>query len=85
MDMIELGRRLKEARLQRKLTQGALGAPLGMSRSTISGIETGLIAEVGIRKVMALCASLGLELSVGVKHKYPTLAELRQENRERQG
>lgn len=83
MDMTELGERLKQARLQRKLSQQELGASLGMSRSTISGVETGMIAEVGLRKVMALCASLGLELSVGAKHKYPTLPELRRQNHER--
>lgn len=83
MNMAEIGARIQQARLQRKLSQEALGAPLGISRSTISGIETGRIAEVGIRKVIALCASLGLELSVTEKHRYPTLAELRRQNHER--
>ncbi len=83
MDMAEIGVAIRDARKQRNLSQAQLGDLLGMSRATISGIETGMIAEVGIRKVMALCAALGLELYVGQQHKYPTLQELRQERHEK--
>jgi transcriptional regulator with XRE-family HTH domain len=79
MDMIEIGAAIREARMQRKLTQEQLGEMLGMSRATISGIETGKVLEVGIRKLMALCTALGLEVSVGQRHGYPTLQELRRE------
>jgi hypothetical protein len=54
-----------------------------MSRATISGIETGRIAEVGIRKMAALCSVLGLEITVGKPRPCPTLQELRQEQREK--
>jgi HTH-type transcriptional regulator / antitoxin HipB len=83
MDMNEIGVVIRDARKQRKLSQGQLGDLLGMSRATISGIETGKVVEVGIRKMMALCASLGLELYVGQRHKYPTLQELRQERHDK--
>lgn len=82
MDMNEIGEVICQARKQKKLSQSQLGQMLGMSRATISGIETGKIAEVGIRKVMSVCAALGLEVSVGQRRPYPTLQELRQENRE---
>jgi HTH-type transcriptional regulator / antitoxin HipB len=78
MDMREIGVVIRESRKQRKLSQEQLGQLLGMSRATISGVETGKISEIGIRKVMAMCATLGLELSVGVRRAYPTLQELRQ-------
>ena len=84
MSMIEIGLAVRDARKQRKLTQQQLGALLGMSRATISGIETGRIAEVGIRKVVALCAVLDLEITVGKRRPYPTLQELRQQQRGRQ-
>ncbi|MDP2828357.1 MAG: helix-turn-helix transcriptional regulator [Sulfuricellaceae bacterium] len=77
--MQTIGTVIRDTRKQRKLSQAQLGHSLGMSRATISGIETGKIAEVGIRKMMALCAALGLELTVGLRHQYPTLQELRQE------
>jgi transcriptional regulator with XRE-family HTH domain len=79
MDMQEIGTAIREARKQRDLTQEEVGLSLGMSRATISGIESGRVAEIGIRKVMALCAVLGLELSVGARRPYPTLQELRSE------
>lgn len=83
MDMMEIGAVIRDARKQRKMSQEQLGNLLGMSRATISGIETGKIAEVGIRKMMALCASLGLELHAAQRRKYPTLQELRREQHEK--
>lgn len=82
MNMNEIGTAIREARRQRKLSQEQLGRLLGMSRATISGIETGKVAEVGVRKLMALCAALGLEVSVGARRAYPTLQVLRQEAHE---
>jgi len=83
MELDEIGALIKEARKNKGLTQDAAGKPLGMSRATISGIETGKISEVGLRKIMMLCVSLGLEVSVGPRRKYPTLQELRRENYEK--
>jgi transcriptional regulator with XRE-family HTH domain len=83
MDMNEIGAFIRQARKQRKLSQEQLGRVLGMSRATISGVETGKVVELGIRKTMALCASLGLELSVGPRREYPTLQELRRESHEK--
>ena len=81
MNMSEIGNVIRETRKQRKLTQQQLGALLGMSRATISGIETGRIAEIGIRKMAALCSVLELEMTVAKRRPYPTLQELRQEQR----
>ena len=81
MNMTEIGMAIRHARKDAKLTQQQLGELLGMSRATISGIETGRIAEVGIRKMAALCSVLDLEITVGKRRPYPTLQELRQEQR----
>jgi len=54
MELNEIGALIKEARKSIGITQEALGRSLGMSRATISGIETGKIAEVGLRKTMML-------------------------------
>jgi HTH-type transcriptional regulator/antitoxin HipB len=82
MDMHEIGAAIRAARAQRKLSQAQLGTMLGMSRATISGIETGKVIEIGVRKLMALCAAVGLEVSVGVRRPYPTLQTLRIEAHE---
>ena len=52
-----------------------------MSRATISAIENGTVAEVGIRKVMALCDALGLELNAQPQRTRPTIHELLEEQR----
>ena len=79
MDMSEIGVLVRQARKGMGLSQAQLGQSLGMSRATISGVETGAISEIGVRKLMALCAALGLEVSVGRRRQYPTLQELRRE------
>lgn len=75
----EIGHIIASCRKDKKLTQQKLGNPLGMSRSTISGLENGTIPEIGIRKILSLCDALGLELIVQVKTKRPTLQKLLKE------
>jgi HTH-type transcriptional regulator / antitoxin HipB len=82
MEMKQIGDIIRQSRAARQLSQAELAQSLGMSRATISGIETGRIAEIGLRKIMALCAALGLELSVGPRSAYPTLQTLRREQHE---
>lgn len=77
MEMKILGANIRAARKQRNLTQTDLSDMLGMSRATLSGIENGTVTEVGIRKVIALCSALGLELTVQpLAPRRPTLHTL---------
>lgn len=76
MNLEEIGEKIREARKTQKLSQAAVGKLLGMSRATISGVENGTISEIGVRKLMALCAVLGLELIALPKRSRPTLQEL---------
>lgn len=69
MDLQEVGKVVREAREGKKLTQAEAGKPLRMSRATVSGLENGTVNEIGIRKVMALCDQLGLELVVRPKEQ----------------
>jgi HTH-type transcriptional regulator / antitoxin HipB len=77
-----IGAEIAAARKAARRSQGDLAALLGMSRATISGIENGSVNEIGIRKVSALCAVLGLELCVRPKGQRPTLQQLRAERRD---
>jgi HTH-type transcriptional regulator / antitoxin HipB len=76
-----IGIALRQARRAAPLSQAALAQSLGMSRATISGIENGTVREIGVRKLMAVCAALNLELSVRPLGARPTLQQLRQEQR----
>lgn len=76
MDMVEIGQLVRQTRKSKTLSQAALAQQLGMSRATISGIENGTVPEIGIRKMLSICAALGLELSAQAKTKRPTLQQL---------
>jgi HTH-type transcriptional regulator/antitoxin HipB len=82
MNIEEIGKMIRESRKSLKLSQAEVGKLLSMSRATISGIENGTITEIGVRKLMALCAVLGLELIAAPKLKRPTLQELIKEQHE---
>ena len=81
MDMRQIGETVREARKTGGRSQQELAAALGMSRATISGIENGTVGEIGVRKLMALCAAVGLSIRVSAAEKRPTLFDLRAENR----
>jgi HTH-type transcriptional regulator / antitoxin HipB len=83
MQLADLGPVLKQARKEAKLSQEQLAAPLGMSRATISAIESGRCEEIGLSKVVALLDRVGLELTVVPRSPRPTIDDLRNERRTR--
>jgi transcriptional regulator with XRE-family HTH domain len=76
MDMIDLGQVVLARRKKLKMSQFALASANGMSRATISSLENGKLPELGIRKVLAICATLGLELELKEASLRPTLRDL---------
>lgn len=78
--MRDLGTRIRQARKDKKLTQAQLAAMAGIARKTLSQIETGIVADIGIRKVERILEILGLELTVRSAGAPPTLEELQKEN-----
>jgi transcriptional regulator with XRE-family HTH domain len=78
--LFKIGQEIKKERKRRKLTQGKVAKELGMSRVTISQIESGTVREVGVRKLAKLLEYLGLELAVRPAGSPPTLEELRRES-----
>lgn len=77
--LLEIGEEIRKKRKQQKLSQAEVAKLLGMSRTTISQIEAGIVQEIGVRKLMRLLALLGLELRVRGLGQPPTLDELREE------
>ena len=62
--LMRIGEELRNARLQHGLTQERVGAAVGTSRSRVSRIERGLAPALSVAAAIALCAAVGLELSV---------------------
>lgn len=56
-DKLILKNRLKEARSERKLSQSQLAAMVGVSRNTISSIETGQFSPTA-KLALVLCIAL---------------------------
>jgi HTH-type transcriptional regulator / antitoxin HipB len=75
----ELAPLLQAARKQAGLSQTQLAQPLGMSRATISALESGRCEEIGFAKLAALFDLLGLEVAIGPRKGRPTLDDLRAE------
>ncbi len=76
--MFSIGKEIRQARKNRKLSQEQLAKALGMSRTTIGQIENGAVQDIGVRKVIRLLEFLGLELRVRPSGAPPTLEELRE-------
>ena len=83
MQLTDIGPILQQARKKAKLSQEQLAAPLGMSRATVSAIESGRCEEIGFSKLTALLDMVGLELTVVARAARPTIDELRRERRPR--
>ncbi len=82
--MQQLGQTIRTHRKSRQMTQAELSGLLGMSRATLSALENGTVREVGIRKVMAICSVLGLELvAQPLRQQRPTLHTLVDEAEQR--
>ena len=77
--LFSIGKKIREVRKSRKVSQAELAKALGMSRTTIGQIENGNIKEIGVRKLIRVLEFLGLELRVRPAGRPPTLEELREE------
>lgn len=81
MTLADLGPLLQQARREARLSQEQLAKPLGMSRATISAIESGRCEEIGFAKLAALLELVGLEVVVAPRKGRPTIDDLRAERR----
>jgi transcriptional regulator with XRE-family HTH domain len=60
--VLELAREIRQARIDRGLSQAVVAAQVGMSRSYLSRIERGLIADPTVRQLATLLSVTGLRL-----------------------
>jgi HTH-type transcriptional regulator / antitoxin HipB len=71
----------KQARQKAGLSQAQLAEPLGMSRATISALESGRCEEIGFAKLAALLQRVGLEIALVPRKGRPTIDDLLAERR----
>lgn len=73
MRIQELGSEIRRARQARGLTQVQLARATGLSRETLNLLESGLVRDLGIRKVLAVLDHLGLSvmLQQGMRPRRP--------------
>lgn len=64
MNLERLGAAVRSARLRQGLTQQQLATACGLSRMTVSQVESGSFSDLGIRKLDRLLAHLGLDLVI---------------------
>lgn len=62
--MTDVGKTIKQKRIEKKLTQAEIATAVGVSEATVSRWESGLIANIGSTKIAALAKAL--EISPGV-------------------
>lgn len=64
MDISKISRSIRSTRLARGYTQAQLAARAGLSRTTVNQLESGVVADLGMRKLAELLSVLGLDLAV---------------------
>jgi transcriptional regulator with XRE-family HTH domain len=60
----EIGHSIQRARKARGITQARLAEEAGVSRTTINQLENGALPDLGIKKIQAILARLGMALSL---------------------
>ena len=77
--LAELGQAVAARRKALKLHQSDVAAHTGLPRESLVRFERGQLSEFGSRKLLAVLAVLGLEISFTEVGKSGTLDELRRE------
>lgn len=77
--LAELGRAVAEHRKKQRLPQGQVAKRSGLTQESLSRFENGQLSELGSRKLLAVLAVLGLEMSFTEVGMSGTLDELRRE------
>ena len=79
MDLVELGQAFRVARLQSRQPQKDVSAKTGVSVTTISQFENGMLTDLGTVRLLALLEQVGLELSARPRTQQRTLDDVAQE------
>ena len=76
MTFQELGQFIKQTRKEQGVSQQKMADDLGMARATLSGFESGRVADIGMRKVLKMLEYLNHELQPKRISPLPTFESL---------
>ena len=77
--LMELGAAVAARRKVLKMSQSEVASRTGLTRETLVRFERGQLSEFGSRKLLAVLAVLGMEMSFAESGTAGTLDELRRE------
>ncbi len=75
-NLAEVGQALQEARLEKRLSQNELAQRAGISRVTISRMETAAKSDMSVAALLRLAGALGFELRLVERGHQRTLADV---------
>jgi len=64
MDNIEIGKLIRKARKERKITQEELAKRSGLSRATIVSIEKGRIGSLSFASLLSVLRIVGYDINI---------------------
>jgi transcriptional regulator with XRE-family HTH domain len=74
--LAEVGQTLQQARLQKQLSQEELAQGAGISRVTLSRMETAAKTDMSLAALLRLARALGCELRLVERARQRTLADV---------
>lgn len=79
--LAEVGQALQQARLQRRLSQEELAQRAGVSRVTLSRMETAAKTDMSLAALLRLTRTLGYELRLVERGRQRTLLDVLEEQK----
>lgn len=80
VDLLELGRKIKEARKERKMTRDQLSVRAGVSRARVEALENLRASDIGFKNLLRIMHAVDLDLRVTTYNRSrPTLDDLAEE------
>jgi len=73
MNLLELGANIKKFRKEKNITQSTLAKSVGISRTTLSKLENGYLAQISIVIINDVLNHLGYELDIKVLNPFATI------------
>jgi len=70
MEFYEIGKKIKELRKEKKITQDELAKNVGISRQTLSKLENGKIHKISLQLFVKLLDELDSELEIVPKKPF---------------